>query len=399
MSPAEEEKKRLEDERRRRLGDNGAAGAIPVPPLDTTIPASVPEPAPLADIDGLGKSERVTAAIKQAAGAAQEINTPVPSPAVAMTSENDPRGLSQERRIVNAAASDPAAAQEVLNAKEQETVYDVLRRQKEENAAREAELRDIEKGSERAARWAAVGEAVTAFANSLAVTKGASHQQFRQTSSDWMRQADANRKERLARVASMKDNLLQQELRFEEMKQKGVERMIAAQDKREDRRLRARLAESQVEQHKAMSRLYEAKTANEKAKAQSDLDAAKKRLDLIQSQIDAFNALAEQRRSAANDSKTRANAYASGVENQNQNRTTRTESQGKVDESKVGVNNAREKYWNEKDPNFYAKRKEEAPAPGTSPVAPSAPVPAPAPKEEKKKKSASPSLDDIFGTN
>ena len=214
------------------------------------------------------------------------------------------------------------------------SAYDLLKATEGINARQEAELRDIEAGDNRAARWASIGEAVAAFGNSIAVAGGASHQQYKPVSQDWMRQADASRRERMKTIASMEQNLAQQRDRIAEMKQRGSDALIEAKMRLQDRRLKNRLTELQMKREEAYADYYEAQSAKAAADAQGKIDLYAAQIREIESRINRNNTYADA-------TATKAAASASEAANRNANRDSRTAKQNEKDDSAINLNKTR----------------------------------------------------------
>lgn len=86
------------------------------------------------------------------------------------------------------------------------------------------ESRLEEEGKRKAAAWTGATEFATAIANMIGVGSfGSSHQQYQTHSADWMRQADAARKERSAKLDNAKQRLAEMKFRASELQQKGAQ--------------------------------------------------------------------------------------------------------------------------------------------------------------------------------
>lgn len=371
-------------------------------PAPTSTPAATVEiPAPSINDQIKGTAGPAATPGMMAQGLANPKST-VAAPAVKMTEDNDPSDLDRNARSANldsavaAGTIDSVTAAEQMGKRRENAQDDLMSALQRSNAERAAELRATETGNERAARWVSAAEAVAGFTNTLGVAAGGAHQQYRQTGLDWMRQADASRRERIARVASMEDNLLLQKQRLEEMKAGNAIALTKARDDARVRDIQMKQQQAREKYYQALADKAAAETAAKRREAEAKEREAEAKLKNLEKQYEVLQSLINQRNAAAEASRTRANAYSSGVQNQNENRTAATESRAKVNESQVGVNNAREKYWNEKDPNYYAKMRGNTVTPGAGPVAP-AQTEKQESKEEKKPKSATPSLDTIFG--
>lgn len=331
----------------------------PVKPAAPAAPAATPTPAPV-----------VTPAQPAATPAA-----PAETPAQPIATPAAP--------VIEDTGVDVVAAAEERQRRNNEVYDSLIERNRVAAEKQAAELRSLEQGDRRAARWASIGEAVAAFGNSLAVAGGASHQQYKPISQDWMRQADASRKERMSRIASLEDNLRQQEARIAEMKNNGEYALIEAQENVVKQKLQQAYTRAQIEHQRAMAGLYDARTQAELKKAQQKADEAEKALELIQSKIKANEALASQRYASASATAKQAETRA----NESEAKLKESEARVKELESRTGKNNA--------VADWYNNNKGRGTLPyGTGPVKPQNDK---GNSAESKKKEETPSLDKIFG--
>lgn len=407
-----------EEEERKRNAAVAAPTDTEVEPLKEAAEAAVKETAETTP------APSVTDKIKAAAGPATTLSQPVvKKPAAAPAASN----LTNEQRLANAAAAalpevevkdeeiiaddeNPALLdtstegvstqkripgdleQQYINQKNVNNAYDdLLKAVQKSNEKTEAELRSMEEGDRRAARWASVGEAVAAFGNSIAVAGGASHQQYKPVSADWMRQADATRKERMARVSSMEQNFAQQKARIAEMKQKGDAALYNARLELQDRKLKNRRAELEAKREDAMAKYYDAKTAAEAVKAKGEADLYDAKIQEINSRINRNNA-------SAGAQTTKANAAASEAENRNKNRDSRTESQIALDEERKKTEGAKQKAY-EASANYRNFRANNTTPQGTGVLSPEEIQRRgeEGKEEEKKKKNSNDPYNLIFG--
>lgn len=393
-----EEVNEMYDTARARGAEQPEAVATPVPAEAPAAPAAPAQPvaAPSATTPATPTTPTTTPSISQQIKATADKVAPVgqlnpnllPDKDKTIDTINDLNDRSEDAKILGTMAK---GQREVVNAYD-----DLMKATANINAKQEAELRDIEAGNNRAARWASIGEAVAAFGNSIAVAGGASHQQYKPVSQDWMRQADASRRERMKAVASMEQNLAQQKARIAEMKQRGSDALIETKMKLQDRRLKNKLTELQMKREEAYTKYYEAQSTKAAAAAKGEADLYDAKIREIESRI-------EKNKTTAEATTTRANAYAGGVQNKSQNDNTRTKSKEQVDaatieklqaqvkelESRVEKNNAVTSWYNNNKGRGTV-------TPGTGPVKPKDDNGNGKP-DESKKKEETPSLDKIFG--
>lgn len=330
IEAAKEEVNEMYDTARARGAEQPQAVATPAPAVPATPAQPVAAPAapatPAAPTTTPSITQQIKATADKVAPVGQLNPNLLPDKNKTIETVNDLNDRSEDAAILGTMAK---GQREVVNAYD-----DLMKATANINARQEAELRDIEAGDSRAARWASIGEAVAAFGNSIAVASGASHQQYKPVSQDWMRQADASRRERMKTVASMEQNLAQQRARIAEMKQRGSDALIDAKMKLQDRRLKNRLTELQMRREEAYADYYEAQSAKAAAEAKGKIDLYAAQIREIESRINRNNTYADA-------TATKAAASASEAANRNANRDSRTAKQNEKDDSTINLNNTK----------------------------------------------------------
>lgn len=141
--------------------------------------------------------------------------------------------LDKESEALDKADSDFLDAMKANAAQNNNAFGDYVKQKLEEleNARKESEI--LDKEELKPAIWTNVAELANNIINLAGVSRGASNMQFQTFSQDWMKKADANRKERRRRIDTLKEKLDAAQLKLQDIKSSGAKSVAELQYKTE----------------------------------------------------------------------------------------------------------------------------------------------------------------------
>lgn len=224
----------------------------------------------------------------------------------------------------------------------QQSFSDILNAYKTDYDREQQESLNAQKANVRAARWAGATELAASLANLFAVGEGnAVSQVYQPVSQDWMQRAEEESRYRRSRIDDIRQRQRAMEMQMAQMRSEEALQLAKYDQDKQARDMEYALNQARVEYQNAQTAYYNARTEAEKQEADQKAKEAEKKLQYLEEQINAQKALANSRNASAYSSRTRADAQASGVANQNSNRDSRTASQNAVDLARAG-------YWSSK---------------------------------------------------
>ena len=208
---------------------------------------------------------------------------------------------------------------------------DLKRTQQESEAAQKADIQ--------AARWSNATELASSIANLIGVGRGnAVSQQYSSPSQDWMTRAQEEMRERRSKMDDVRERQRAMQLQMSRLRGEEALQMIKYDQDREARDAEMAYNQARIQYQNAQAEYYAARTEAERQEAEIKLQEADKKLQYVEAQIRAQEALANQRNASASATTKKADAAVSTAANQNENRSSRTEAQNKVDAARTG-------YW------------------------------------------------------
>lgn len=233
--------------------------------------------------------------------------------------------------------NDDEVRQNVENAYRQQnqTFSDILNAYKTDYDREQQESLNAQKANVRAARWAGATELATSLANLFAVGEGnAVSQVYQPVSQNWMEKAEEESRYRRSRIDDIRQRQRAMEMQMAQMRSEEAMQLAKYDQDKQARDMEYALNQARIEYQNAQTAYYNARTDAQRQEADQKMKEAEKRLQYLDEQINAQKALANSRNASAYSSRTRADAQASSVENQNTNRNSRTESQNSVDRAR-----------------------------------------------------------------
>lgn len=141
--------------------------------------------------------------------------------------------LNKENEALDKADSEFLDAMKANAAQDNNAFGDYVKQKIEdlENARKESDI--LDKEELKPAIWTNVAELANNIINLAGVSRGASNMQFQTFSQDWMKKADANRKERRKRIDALKEKLDAAQLKLQDIKNSGAKSVAELQYKTE----------------------------------------------------------------------------------------------------------------------------------------------------------------------
>lgn len=141
--------------------------------------------------------------------------------------------LNKESEALDKADSDFLNAMKANAQNNNNAFGDYVKKKLEDLEKSQKESDILDKEELKPAIWTNVAELANNIINLAGVSRGASNMQFQTFSQDWMKKADANRKERRRRIDTLKEKLDAAQLKLQDIKSSGAKSVAELQYKTE----------------------------------------------------------------------------------------------------------------------------------------------------------------------
>lgn len=218
---------------------------------------------------------------------------------------------------------------------QQNTFADILNSYRADYDREQQESLNAQRANVRAARWAGATELAASLANMFAVGEGgAVSQVYQPVSQNWMQKAEEESRYRRNRMENIRDRQRALQSQIAQLRSQEALQLARYDQDKQSRDAELAYNQTRIDYQNAQAEYYRARTDAQKQEADQKMKEAEQRLKYIEAQTKAQEALANSRNSSAYSSKTRADAAASNVENQNKNRDSRTMSLNAYDRAR-----------------------------------------------------------------